>query len=128
MGRNPRVKIFVTGILWSVLSAVFFLRHTSGRGWIFAILAALFICSAAFVPPLARLFHRSLATAIEIAVTLLTWILLGITYFLFFLPLGLILRLTGSLRISKGPNVELATYWVDRKAEPHSVARYLRPF
>jgi len=57
-----------------------------------------------------------------------TWILTVPVYYLVFLPLGLFLRATGRLRVTRRPDPELASYW--RTPEPHEPGpdRYRRQF
>lgn len=40
-----------------------------------------------------------------------TWVLMSLVFFLVFLPLGLLLRLTGKLGIRRGAEPDRATYW-----------------
>jgi len=130
MNRKPRLQIFVTGVIWSLLSAASFWYSHPRRGWILAGMAGLFILSALLVPPLARALHHALSFLVQALVTTVTWTLLSLTYFLLMAPLGLVLRWTGSLRTARGSHSDpaLATYWVDRTPEPLVPSRYLRPF
>ncbi len=60
--------------------------------------------------------------------TVSTWLLMGLAYYLLFLPLGLLLRATGKLRISRGPDPRCASYWVEPAAPPPSLDGYRKPF
>lgn len=40
-----------------------------------------------------------------------TWVLMGLVFYLVFVPLGLVLRLAGKLGIRRGAEPERATYW-----------------
>ncbi len=129
MNRRARIQIFVTGVIWSSLSALSFLYfHSPRRGWVFAGLAAFFILSATLAPPVARAIHKILSTLVQALASGVTWTLLSIVYFLFLSPLGLVLRMTGSLKTARNADQVLESYWVDRPPEPLDPARYLRPF
>ncbi len=128
MNRRPRLQIFVTGMIWALLSAASFWYSHPRRGWILAGMAALFIVSALLVPPLARALQHALAFLVQALVTTVTWTLLGVTYYLLIAPMGLVLRLKGSLRTTRRADPALATYWVDRPPAPLDPSRYLRPF
>lgn len=41
----------------------------------------------------------------------LTWLLMPLLFYLLFLPVGLVLRAAGKLRITRGPDPSRATYW-----------------
>jgi hypothetical protein len=125
---RPRVQIVLIGTVWSLLSALFFLKWQAPiRGWIFGSLAAGFLVSGLFIPPAAAFIHRALGALTVAVVLLLSWILLGTVYFLVIMPLGWILRAKGSLRTRK-IRAAADSYWTDRPEEPVSVDRYLRPF
>jgi hypothetical protein len=55
-----------------------------------------------------------------------TWVLLTVIYYLFFLPLGLILRSRGKLRVTRGFDAQRSSYWTpleDRARTPESYRR-----
>lgn len=129
MNRRPRIQVFVTGLIWSGLSALsFFYSHAPRRGWIFAGLAGVFMLSALFLPPVARAIHKVLSTVALGVVSVVTWTLLALAFYLLLFPLGLFLRMTGSLRTARTLRESSPSYWVDRRPEPVVAARYLRPF
>lgn len=126
---RPRVQVVLIGTVWSLLSVFFFLKWQAPvRGWIFGILGLGFLVSGLFVPPAADFIQRALKALTFAVLVLLSWILLGTTYFLVIMPLGWILRRTGSLRTHRRPGSGPATYWTDRADEPVTIERYLRPF
>jgi hypothetical protein len=125
---KPRIQVTVLGTVWFLLAALSFLKwHAPIRGWIFATLGAGFIVSGLFIPSAAAAIHRFLGRFGAWILLLLSWILLAGVFFLLILPLGWILRATGSLR-TRRPPAKPDSYWVDRPEEPPSVDRYLRPF
>jgi hypothetical protein len=58
----------------------------------------------------------------------LTWLLMGITYYLLFLPVGLLLRATGKLRLEKRPDPARASYWRPAHPRPAGLDHYRRQF
>lgn len=59
----------------------------------------------------------------------LTWILMPLIFFLLFLPVGLWLRMRGRLRITRGPDASLDTYWErPQPGQEWGVAPYRRQF
>jgi hypothetical protein len=71
-----------------------------------------------------RLFER-LGSSIGAAVA---WLLLGALHFLVFLPLGVALRLRGRLRITRGFDPRLSSYWVATHRWRHDEEAYRRQF
>lgn len=126
---HPRVQMVVMGTLWSFLSAFFFLKwHAPVRGWTFGALGLSFLVSGLLVPPAAAALHRALKALTIGLVTLISWVVLGSMFFVVIMPVGWVLRWTGSLRTRKGLRERVETYWTDRPDEPLSAERYLRPF
>ncbi|HKS16028.1 MAG TPA: hypothetical protein VJU16_01890 [Planctomycetota bacterium] len=125
---RPRVQIALIGTIGSLLSAFFFLKWQAPiRGWILGSLGAGFLISGLLIPPAAEAIQRALKALTVGIVLVLSWILLGSVYFLVIVPLGWVLRRTGSLRTRRAaPRGD--SYWADRKNEPLSVGRYLRSF
>jgi len=66
-------------------------------------------------------FARGLALA-------LTWLLMGLAYYLLFLPVGLLLRASRKLHVTRGGDARLASYWQQPTAPPPSLEAYRRPF
>lgn len=58
----------------------------------------------------------------------MTWLLMGLAYYLLFLPCGLLLRAAGRLRITRGADGGRASYWEESTAAPASLESYRRPF
>ena len=58
----------------------------------------------------------------------LTWVLMSITYYGLFLPVGLLLRARGRLRLRKGLDPSAATYWTKAMERPAGLDRYRRQF
>jgi len=58
----------------------------------------------------------------------LTWLLMGVAYYLLFLPVGLLLRALGKLHITRGADARRTSYWQEPTAPPPSLDAYRRPF
>lgn len=58
----------------------------------------------------------------------MTWILMPLIYFLFFVPVGLYLRSRGKTGITKGAEAGLSTYWISTEAETQGPETYERQF
>jgi hypothetical protein len=84
----------------------------------------------ALVSPLGGFRRFSLALeAFARAVGLaLTWVLMAIAYYLLFLPVGLLLRAGGRLRITRGADARRTSYWEEPTAPPPTLDAYRRPF
>ena len=84
----------------------------------------------ALVSPLGgfrRFTHALEVFARGVALTL-TWLLMGIAYYGLFLPVGLLLRATGKLHVTRGPDAKRTSYWQEPTAPPPSLESYRRPF
>ena len=75
-------------------------------------------------PHVARLlerFGRLVGTA-------MTWLLMTLVYLLLFLPVGLVLRATGKLRLQKAYDGGRPSYWQPASARPLTLENYRRQF
>jgi hypothetical protein len=58
----------------------------------------------------------------------LTWILMTLVYLLLFLPVGLLLRATGKLRLQRAYDARRASYWQPVPERSPGLDRYRRQF
>jgi hypothetical protein len=58
----------------------------------------------------------------------LTWVLMTLTYAVLFVPVGLLLRATGRLRLQRAYDAARASYWQPVAGAPPSLERYRRQF
>jgi hypothetical protein len=58
----------------------------------------------------------------------MTWLLIGLAYYLLFLPVGLFLRATRRLRITRGADAARTSYWQEAAATPAGLDAYRKPF
>lgn len=72
-----------------------------------------------------RVLDRAIAWLGRTIGSAVTWGLMPIVYFLLFLPVGLLLRARGRLRLQGGPDKALASYWIatDRRPPAESYER-----
>jgi hypothetical protein len=68
-----------------------------------------------------ELFGRAVGVA-------LTWLLMAVVYYALFLPVGLLLRARGRLRLRKRLDPAAPTYWTPVPERPASLERYRRQF
>ncbi len=91
---------------------------------------ALLVVTVALASPLALYprIERGLAAFGRAVALGVTWTALGAVYFLVFVPLGLVLRARGRLRIARALDRDAASYW--RPADPTRATpdRYERQF
>lgn len=66
-------------------------------------------------------FARAVASAV-------TWVLMTLLYYLVVLPLGLVLRARGRLRITRRPDPALPSYWTPTDGRERPADSYRRQF
>jgi hypothetical protein len=123
---RPRLQVGLLGLAWVLVAALGF-RRWPIQAAILGSLGAMFLVCAILVPRAALGLQGVLKALAAGLILLLSWVLLGIVFFLVIVPAGWILRRFGALRTHRGP-AKGDTYWSDRPEEPLSVERYLRPF
>jgi len=104
----------------AVAAVVYFLLHRPVAAEVIGAIALL-VAVAALASPLGlfKLLQRGLDVFAHAVGTVLTWVLLTLLYFVVFLPAGLILR-RGKLKITRGPDKRLATYWLRTDEREHA--------
>jgi len=84
----------------------------------------------ALVSPLGA--FRALTRALEAFAhglgLVLTWLMMALAYYLLFLPVGLLLRATGKLHITRGADAKRTSYWQESTAPAAGIDSYRRPF
>ena len=111
----------------AVASALYFWKPQMA-----AVVAAIAVATTllALLSPL-RGFHaltRALESFARGVGLVMTWLLIGLAYYLLFLPVGLLLRARRKLHVTRGADASLATYWQQPTAPPPSLDAYRRPF
>ena len=139
-GRRERAAAARRGAAWraavglAVAAALAFWKP-----WLAVVVVAvtLLVLALALASPLgayARLEHAlgRFAHGVGMAVT---WLLMPLLYYLLFLPVGLVLRSAGKLRLTRGADPAAATYWTSPAGaerggrwQGEGAARYRRQF
>ncbi|HXU33520.1 MAG TPA: hypothetical protein VN851_23370 [Thermoanaerobaculia bacterium] len=128
--RAARVRGAIQGAVGLVVALlVAFVLHKTRFATVIASIAAL-VTLLALVSPLGAFkwltgLVEKLGRVIGLAVT---WILMPVIFFLFFLPVGLFLRARGKTGITRGADPKLSTYWISTEAHPSGPETYERQF
>ena len=127
--REGRIRGLVQGLVGLVAAFVLYQWFSPIAAGVVATIA-LSITLVALVSPrgaFARLTHwvGRFAYGVGLGVT---WIFLPILFFLVFLPLGLVLRARGRLRLTRAPEPERETYWNSAGSWPKAPQDYERQF
>ncbi len=128
--RAARVRGAIQGAVGFAAALVAaFAFHRPTLGSVIASIAAL-VTLLALLSPLGAfriltLGVEKLGRAIGLVVT---WILMPIIFFLFFLPVGLFLRSRGKTGITLGADPKLSSYWISTEDHPSGPATYERQF
>ncbi|HEX3528397.1 MAG TPA: hypothetical protein VH988_15140 [Thermoanaerobaculia bacterium] len=123
-----RKRGLLGGVIGLSVAAVFyFLLKRPVAAAVVAAIALLFALLALLAPLTAyKSVTRALDRFAHLVGTAVTWVLLTIMYYLFFLPLGWFLRLRGKLAITRSFDPGLKSYWMsleDRARTPESYRR-----
>lgn len=128
--RAARVRGAIQGAVGLVVALlVGFVLHRTTLASLIASIAGI-VTLLALVSPLGA-FRRltglveKLGHGIGLA---MTWILMPLIYFLFFLPVGLYLRSRGKTGITRGADARLPTYWISTEAQSQAPETYERQF
>ncbi len=128
--RAARVRGAIQGAIGSIVALlVAFVFHRPTLASVIASIAAV-VTLIALVSPLGG-FRRLTAGVEKLGRgigLLLTWILMPLIYFLFFLPVGLYLRARGKIGITHGADAKLSTYWISTESLPSDPETYERQF
>jgi len=123
-----RKRGLLGGVIGLTVAAVFyFLLKRPAAAAVVAAIALLFTLLALLAPLTAyKSVTRALDRFAHVVGTAVTWVLLTIMYYLFFLPLGWFLRMRGKLAITRSFDPGLKSYWTsleDRVRTPESYRR-----
>ncbi len=113
----------------AVAAVLAFLLHRRGTAMVVAVLSLL-VALLALAAPLT--LYRRLRDALERlghwVATAVTWVLMTVLFFLLFLPVGLVMRLTGKLTFARFADPSLGTYWTATDQRPHTADSYRKQF
>ena len=111
--------------MFGVAALLYFLLHHLLIARVVAILGGLFLVLAVVAPRAYRPFHRFGQWLGRTVGALLTYVLLVPFYYLFFLPVALLLRLQKRDPMQRRPRAAGLTYWIPRRlaSTPESYQR-----
>jgi len=123
-----RKRGLLGGVIGLTVAAVFyFLLKRPVAAAVVAAIALLFTLLALLAPLTAyKSVTRALDRFAHAVGTAVTWVLLTVMYYLFFVPLGWFLRVRGKLAITRSFDPGLKSYWTsleDRARTPESYRR-----
>ncbi len=128
--RGARVRGAIQGSVGLVVALlVAFVFHRPTLASVIASIAAV-VTLIALLSPLGgfRLLTAGVEKLGRGIGLLVTWILMPLIFYLFFLPVGLYLRARGKLGITHGADPKLSTYWISTEAHPSGPETYERQF
>jgi hypothetical protein len=125
-----RKRGLLGGVIGLAVAAVFFflLKRPVGAAVVAAV-AVLFTLLALLAPLTAyKSVTRALDRFAHAVGTAVTWVLLTLMYYLFFVPLGWFLRLRGKLAITRSFDSRRPSYWISREDRARTPESYRRQF
>lgn len=125
-----RQKGAIGGLVGLLAAATLYVWFDKPRAAAIVVAIAVFTTLLALVSPLgafARVMGALQAFGRGVGLVM-TWLLIGLAYYLLFLPVGLLLRTTGKLRITRGKDAARASYWQAAQAAPAGLDAYRKPF
>ncbi|MGZ3695060.1 MAG: hypothetical protein ACXWQO_12980 [Bdellovibrionota bacterium] len=99
---------------FALLAFVPWLRRGENPRWALAAIALLFTLAALFIPAKLRRLHLLWLDLGLLLQKFVSPIFLGLLYFLFFTPLGLLLQIFRADPLRRRLEPEASTYWIDR--------------
>jgi hypothetical protein len=112
---GPRVgHIVIQALVPAAMAGAFFLRHHRVMGWIVLAVSGWMLVSGLLLPGAFLVVERALKAFGRLIALGLTWLLLVVFFFLFFLPLSLFLRRQMRALLALEFDKNQASYWQDR--------------
>jgi len=107
-------QVVIQTLVPAVMAGVFFLRHHRVMGWIILAVSGWMLVSGLLLPRAFLAVERALKAFGRLVALGLTWLLLVVFFFLFFLPLSLFLRRRMRALLALEFDKNQPTYWEDR--------------
>ena len=109
----------------TVAAALSFVLRRPGLAGVVSVVAALLVASGFFAPPFYDFIARAARRLGLGAAVVLSWLLLFPVYALFFVPMGLFLRLRGRDPLQRRWEHDRPSYWETRKpaSDPRAYTR-----
>ncbi|MCB1355577.1 MAG: hypothetical protein KDK53_03460 [Maritimibacter sp.] len=111
---------FVFAAVFAVV-ALLPLLGGSGPRWIVLAIAVVFAALALFRPAVLRVPNRLWFKFGMLLGAIIAPVVMGLVFLVAFVPIGLIIRLTGKDLMSVKAAPEAESYWIDRKTAPNSM-------
>jgi phosphotransferase system glucose/maltose/N-acetylglucosamine-specific IIC component len=109
--RELRRFGFAFGTAMTILGGVLLWRGRGAAPWVLG-LAAVALVSAALAPKVLRPLEKILATLLMVVMTVVTYVVLTLAFFLVIMPIGVVMRLFGQDLLGRRFPTEKKTYWV----------------
>ncbi|HXI84202.1 MAG TPA: hypothetical protein VNL17_08945 [Verrucomicrobiae bacterium] len=106
--------VVIQALVPAAVAGVFFLRNHRVAGWIVLALSGWMLVSGLLLPRAFLAVERALKAFGRLVALGLTWLLLVVFFFLFFLPLSLFLRRQMRALLALEFDKNQASYWQDR--------------
>ena len=118
------ISLSVVLIIWG--SIVYFRRH--GVYLVFFGLSPLVLISAFVFPALFKPLYFLLTGLLVVVSTLITYLIVGIIFYLVITPMGLAARLAGKDILDQRIDKQASSYWICRRNAPADKLQYERQF
>jgi hypothetical protein len=106
--------VVVQALVPAAMAALLFLRHHRVMGWIVLAVSGWMLVSGLLLPRAFLVVERALKAFGRLVALGLTWLLLVVFFFLFFLPLSLFLRRQMRALLALEFDKNQASYWQER--------------
>ncbi len=114
--KELRLFGFAFGSVMTVLGGLLLWRGRAAGPWLLG-LAGFALFSAIVAPQLLRPLEIVLATLLRVIMTVVTYVVLTLSYFFVFTPIGWLLKLTGKDLLERKFPTDEETYWVPAEAD-----------
>lgn len=114
--RELRRFGFAFGTAMTILGSLLLWRGRAAAPWVLG-LAATALIAAALAPRLLRPLEKALAALLMAVMTVVTYVVLTLSFFLVISPMGILMRLLGKDLLAKRFPSEETTYWVEVEAD-----------
>jgi hypothetical protein len=127
--RDIRIWALVMTALLAIIGLVQYLHwHHETAARVFWILAAVFFLPGMLAPATLRPAYKLWMKFAAVLAWINTRVILSLTFYLVFTPVGLIMKLFGKDIIKEKWDPKATTYWIEREATPFDPSRYEKQY
>jgi hypothetical protein len=127
--RDIRIWALLLTAIFGVIGVIqFLIWHHERAAAIFWILAVGLLVPGLFVPVILTPVYRLWLKFAAALAWFNTRLILGLTYFLVFTPIGILLKLLRKDLISEKWDTQATSYWIERKKVPFDRSRYEKQY